>query len=58
MQVLSKDKIVLFIGSDHCLGLSVAHLPTHSLTHSLTNSCLVDLIEITLAVEDAYSKLV
>ena len=54
MQVLSKDKIVLFIGSDHCLGLSVAHLPTHS----LTNSCLVDLIEVTLAVEDAYSKLV
>ena len=28
-----------------------------SLTHSLTDSCLVNLIEVTQACEDAYSKL-
>ena len=43
---------LLFIGpeSDHweCL----------SLTNSLTDSCLVNLIDVTLACEDAYSKLV
>ena len=46
----------VFIGpeSDHCLPLSL----THSLTHSLTNSCLVNLIDVTLACEDANSKLV
>ena len=42
----------IFIGpeSDHwqCL----------SLTDSLTHSCLVNLIDVTLACEDAYSKLV
>ena len=27
-------------------------------TNSLTNSCLVNLIDVTLACEDAYSKLV
>ena len=27
-------------------------------THSLTHSCLIKLIEVTLACEDAYSKLV
>ena len=31
---------------------------THSLTDSLTDSCLVNLIDVTLACEDAYSKLV
>ena len=42
----------VFIGpkSDHCLPLS--------LTNSLTNSCLVNLIDVTLACEDASSKLV
>ena len=30
----------------------------HSLTHSLTHSCLVKLIDVTLAFEDVYSKLV
>ena len=30
----------------------------HSLTDSLTNSCLVNLIDVTLACEDDYSKLV
>ena len=28
----------------------------HSLTHSLTDSCLVNLIDVTLACEDANSK--
>ena len=30
----------------------------HSLTHSLTDSCLVNLIDVTLACEEANSKLV
>ena len=33
-------------------------LVSGSLTHSLTHSCLVNLIDVTLACEDAYSKLV
>ena len=33
-------------------------LVTNSLTHSLTDSCLVNLIDMTLAFEGAYSKLV
>ena len=33
-------------------------LVTNSLTHSLTDSCLVNLIDVTLACEDANSKLV
>ena len=47
---------VIFIGpeSDHCLLLSL----THSLTNSLTDSCLVNLIDLALASEDANSKLV
>ena len=46
----------MFIGpeSDHWQCLSV----THSLTHSLTHCCLVNLIDVTLACEDANSKLV
>ena len=32
-------------------------LVTHSLTHSLTQPHLVSLIDVTLACEDAYSKL-
>ena len=32
-------------------------LVTHFLTHSLTDSCLVNLIDVTLACEDANSKL-
>ena len=48
--------LTIFIGpeSDHWLCLSL----THSLTNSLTNSCLVNLIDVTLACEDANSKLV
>ena len=47
---------LVFIGpeSDHWECLSV----TNSLTDSLTHSCLVNLIDVTLACEDAYSKLV
>ena len=30
----------------------------HSLTHSLTNCCLVNLLDVVLACEDANSKLV
>ena len=46
----------IFIGpeSDHWECLSV----THSLTDSLPNSRLVNLIDVTLACEDANSKLV
>ena len=33
-------------------------LVSDSLTHSLTDSCLVNLIDVTLACEDANSKLV
>ena len=36
----------------------MAMLVTHSLTNSLTDSCLVKLIDVTLACEDANSKLV
>ena len=49
-------KPVIFIGpeSDHweCFSL------TPELTNSLTHSCLVNLIDVTLACEDANSKLV
>ena len=61
---LSKDRptackpevsVYIFIGpeSDHweCLSL------THSLPNSLTHSCLVNLIDVTLACEDFNSKL-
>ena len=33
---------------------SLAMLVSDSLTHSLTDSCLVNLIDVTLACEDAY----
>ena len=36
----------------------MAMLVTQSLTHSLTNSCLVNLIDVILACEDANSNLV
>ena len=36
----------------------MALLVTHSLPNSLINSCLVNLIDVTLACEDANSKLV
>ena len=37
---------------------SLGMLVTNSLTHSLTHSCLVNLIDVILACEDANSKLV
>ena len=43
---------VVFIGPES------DHWPPLSLTNSLTESCLVDLIDVALACEDAYSKLV
>ena len=50
------SKLLLFIGpeSDHWLCLSL----THSLTNGQTHSRLLNLIDVTLACEDAYSKLV
>ena len=48
------NDIIIGPESDHWQCLSL----THSLTHSLTDSCLVNLIDVTLACEDAYSKLV
>ena len=50
----------VFIGpeSDHWECLSVTHWLTNSLTDSLTDSCLVNLIDVTLACEDATLKLV
>ena len=50
-----REKLI-FIGpeSDHWQCLSL----TGSLTNSLTNSRLVNLIDVTLACEDSYSKLV
>ena len=53
------DKHV-FIGpeSDHWLCLSLTDSLTNSLTNSLTHSCLVNLIDVTLASEDDNSKLV
>ena len=35
---------------------NACHSLTHSLTDSLTDSCLVNLIDVTLACEDANSK--
>ena len=48
--------LCIFIGpeTDHWLCLSL----TDSLTNSLTHSCLVNLFDLTLACEDANSKLV
>ena len=40
------------------LGMLVSNSLTHSLTDSLTHCRLVNLIDVTLACEDGYSKLV
>ena len=40
------------------IGLESDHMLCLSLTDSLTHSCLVKLIDVTLAFEDVYSKLV
>ena len=49
---LIETAVSIFIGpeSNHCLPLSV--------TNSLTHTCLVNLIDVTLACEDSNSKLV
>ena len=51
-----KARNVIFIGpeSDHWEYLSL----THSLTHLLTDCCLVNLIDVAQACEDANSKLI
>ena len=48
--MLLHSSLIIGPESDHWLCLS--------LTHSLTHSCLVNLIDVTLACEDANSKLV
>ena len=40
------------------IGPESNHWECLSLTHSLTDCCLVNLIDVTLSCEDAYSKLV
>ena len=40
------------------IGPESDHWECLSLTHSLTHCCLVNLIDVTLACEDAYSKVV
>ena len=40
------------------MAMLVTHSLPNSLTHSLTDSCLVNLIDVTLACEDANSKLI
>ena len=59
-QIITKPGCWLFIGpeSDRWECLSVTNSLTYSLTDSLTHSCLVKLIDVTLACEDAYSTLV
>ena len=47
-----------FSCSSTFIGPESDHWECLSLTHSLTHSCLVNLIDVTLACEDAYSKLV
>ena len=47
-----------FVMSTIFIGPESDHWECLSLTHSLTHSCLVNLIDVTLACEDAYSKLV
>ena len=39
------------------IGPESDHWQCLSVTHSLTDSCLVNLIDVTLECEDAYSKL-
>ena len=46
------SNLIIFIGPEF------DHWECLSLTNSLTHSCLVTLIDMTLACEDAYSKLV
>ena len=49
----------IFLAIIHVIiGPESDHWQCLSVTHSLTNSCLVNLIEVTLVFEDANSKLV
>ena len=40
------------------MGMLVTNSLTHSLTHSFTHSCLLNLIDVTLACEEANTELV
>ena len=50
--------IRVFLSDPSSIIVYPCHSLTHSLTDSLTDSCLVNFIDVTLACEDAYSKLV
>ena len=54
---MSKTWRITFHGTQSLTGL-ITHLVTHSLTNSLTNPCFGDLIYVTVAEEDASSKVV
>ena len=51
-------KIFQFLSDPSPIIGNACHSLTHSLTNSLTHSCLVNWIDLTLACEDANSKLV
>ena len=51
-------RLYIFICILFCLSQFAIPESHHWLPLSLTNSCLVDLIDVTLAFEDAYSRLV
>ena len=48
----------MFLSDPNLIIGNACHSLTDSLTHSLTHSCLVNLIDVTLACEDGNSKLV
>ena len=50
--------LLLFLSDPSPIIGNACHSLTHSLTNSLTDSCLVNLIDATLACEDGNSKLV
>ena len=54
IRIYEKDVIVHFLSDPS----PIIGYACHSLTDSLTQCCLVSLIDVTLACEDAYSKLV
>ena len=54
----SLTHLLLFLSDPSPIIGYACHSLTHSLTNSLTHSCLVNLIYVTLACEDANSKLV
>ena len=55
---ISPDQTILWCRQTIIIGPKSDHWEYLSVTHSLTHSCLVNLIDVTLACEDANSKLV